>query len=149
MISLDSNLLLYAFARNLPAHTASRRFLEALSARDDVKLSEFVLVELYRLLRLPALHARPLSAAAAVQVVQTYRRHPRWQVVGFTPDSAALHNALWSEAGRENFAFRRIYDARLALTLRHHGVTEFATANVKDFLGFGFKRVWNPLEEKP
>ncbi|MFM8358316.1 MAG: hypothetical protein ACKOET_07130 [Verrucomicrobiota bacterium] len=29
--------------------------------------------------------------------------------------------------------------------LRHDGVTEFATANVKDFEGFGFERVWNPL----
>ena len=27
----------------------------------------------------------------------------------------------------------------------NHGVTEFATANVKDFQGFGFTRVWNPL----
>ena len=36
-------------------------------------------------------------------------------------------------------------DARLALTLRHHGVTEFATANLKDFEGFGFAKVWNPL----
>jgi len=30
---------------------------------------------------------------------------------------------------------------------RHHGVTEFATANVKDFEGFGFARVWNPIEQ--
>jgi hypothetical protein len=26
------------------------------------------------------------------------------------------------------------------------GVTEFVTASVKDFEGFGFVRVWNPLE---
>jgi hypothetical protein len=32
------------------------------------------------------------------------------------------------------------------LTLRRQGVTDFATANVKDFKGFGFRRVWNPLE---
>jgi len=25
------------------------------------------------------------------------------------------------------------------------GVTEFATANLKDFFGLGFDRVWNPL----
>jgi hypothetical protein len=31
----------------------------------------------------------------------------------------------------------------LALWLRRQGVTEFATANVKDFEGFGFDRVWN------
>jgi len=40
------------------------------------------------------------------------------------------------------FAFRRIIDLRLALTLRHHGVTEFATANEKDFQSVGFNRVW-------
>ena len=41
--------------------------------------------------------------------------------------------------------FRRIIDARLALTLRHHEATEFATSNPRDFQGFGFTRVWNPL----
>jgi predicted nucleic acid-binding protein len=48
-------------------------------------------------------------------------------------------------AGTAEFGIRRIVDARLALTLRHHGVTVFATSNVKDFEGFGFTRVWNPL----
>ena len=40
---------------------------------------------------------------------------------------------------------RRIYDARLALCLLAHGVREFATVNVKDFAGLGFRRVFNPL----
>jgi hypothetical protein len=31
------------------------------------------------------------------------------------------------------------------LTLRQCGVTHFATANVKDFEGWGFEKVWNPL----
>jgi hypothetical protein len=26
-----------------------------------------------------------------------------------------------------------------------HGVTRFATANMKDFQGLGFDQVWNPL----
>jgi hypothetical protein len=47
---------------------------------------------------------------------------------------------------RKSFARRRIYDARLALSLLRQGVTAFATANVKDFEEFGFNRVWNPLE---
>ena len=29
----------------------------------------------------------------------------------------------------------------------HQGVKELATTNVKDFQGFGFERVWNPLIE--
>lgn len=40
---------------------------------------------------------------------------------------------------------RRLFDARLALTLRHRGVHEFATRNVNDFSDFGFSRVWDPL----
>ena len=48
-------------------------------------------------------------------------------------------------AAKSGFAFRRIIDVRLARTLLHHGVTEFATANVRDFAKLGFERVWNPL----
>src|ERR1019366_6805389 len=38
-----------------------------------------------------------------------------------------------------------VSDAQLALTLRHHGLTEFATRNETHFTGFGFTRLWNPL----
>jgi len=31
--------------------------------------------------------------------------------------------------------------------LQHHGVTHFATANVKHFRDFGFEQVWNPMLE--
>ncbi len=37
-------------------------------------------------------------------------------------------------------------DARLALTLPHHGVTEVVTRDVTDFEGFGFERIWDPFE---
>jgi hypothetical protein len=37
-------------------------------------------------------------------------------------------------------------DARIAFTLLHHGITRFATANIKHFKPFGFAEVWNPLE---
>jgi hypothetical protein len=46
---------------------------------------------------------------------------------------------------RNDFAFRRLYDARSALAMIAHGVTEFATANIKDYEGFGFRKVWDPL----
>ena len=146
MTSFDSNILLYAFSRTSPFHDRARVFLEDLTPHDDVAVSELVLVEFYTLLRNPAVLLHPLPAAAAVEVVQSYRRHPRWMLVGFDPDSTALHDELWRLAAGARYARRRIYDARLALSLRRQGVTEFATANVKDFGGFGFDRVWNPLE---
>jgi len=143
--SFDTNVLLFAFSRDSPFHDRARVFLENLTPRDDVAVSELVLVEFYALLRNPAVLLRPLQAAAAVEVVQRYRRHPRWMLIGFDPDGTALHDELWRLAATACFARRRIYDARLALSLRRQGVTEFATANVKDFSGFGFDRVWNPV----
>ncbi len=149
MISIDVNLLLYCYSQASPYHQHSRDFLEGLSPRDDVAISEFVLVELYTLLRNPAVLSVPVSPAEAVEVIQSYRHHPRWMLLGFDPDSVGLHEELWPLAAGEAFARRRIYDARLALSLRRQGVTEFATANVKDFAGFGFARVWNPLKPIP
>ena len=58
---------------------------------------------------------------------------------------AAVHRALWEQAARPRFSRRRIYDARLALCLVAQGVREFATVNLKDFAGLGFRRVFNPL----
>lgn len=146
MISIDANLLLFAFSTHSPFHLRAQEFLQSLTAREDVALSEFVLTEFYLHLRNPAVLERPLSASAAVEVIQTYRHHPRWRILGFAPSSLHLHNELWSAASQAGFARRRIYDARMALTLRAFGVNEWATANVKDFSGFGFERVWNPLD---
>ena len=146
MTSLDANLLLYCYSEASPFHEKSKDFVESMTAHTDVAVSEFVLVEFYTLLRNPAVLAKPLGAAEAVEVVQAYRHHPHWMLLGFDPDSVGLHDALWPLVSQKSFARRRIYDARLALCLLRQGVTAFATANVKDFEEFGFNRVWNPLE---
>ena len=147
MLSIDANLLLYGYNEDSPRHELALTFLTELGAREDVAISELVLTEFYALLRNPAVLTKPLQPGEAVRVVQQYRQHPRWALFGCGTDSAELHDELWSLAKRADFSRRRIYDARTALSLRRQGVTEFATANVRDFKGFGFKRVWNPLEE--
>jgi predicted nucleic acid-binding protein len=148
MLSVDANLLLFSYCEASPQHAKARRFIESLSGRDGVALSEFVLTEFYLLLRNPAVLAKPLSAPEAVAVIQSYRRHPRWKILGFPPTSRELHSELWQRAAAPGIARRRIYDTRTALALRAFGVTEFATANVKDFEGLGFGKVWNPLAAK-
>ncbi|TLD71839.1 hypothetical protein FEM03_06170 [Phragmitibacter flavus] len=60
-------------------------------------------------------------------------------------ENANVMDQVWKLAGARDFARRRVFDARLALTLRQSGVTHFATSNVKDFQGWGFQKVWNPL----
>ena len=108
-------------------------------------LSEFVLSEVYLHLRNPAVLEHPLSPPQAVAVIQSYRQHPRWRVLGFPPHSRDIHAALWKAAATRDFPRRRIYDLRTALCLQAFGVTDFATANVKDFKHTGFARVWDPL----
>ena len=145
MISVDTNLLLYAYNVASPWHQAAYAWMSSIQGNDEVAISEFVLAEFYGLLRNPAVLKHPHAGDEAVAVIQTYRRHPRWRLIGFPLESRALHDDLWQQARRKEFAFRRLYDLRTALTLRTQGVTEFATVNVKDYEGLGFRRVWNPL----
>lgn len=145
MISIDTNILLYAYSKEAPAHEAASLFLNSLAGSQDVALSEFVLTELYILLRNPAVLVNPLTAPEAVAVIQAYRRHPLWRIIGFPPNGKDVHDRIWELASRKNIARRRIYDLRIALTLRAFGVTGFATANLKDFESLSLFRVFNPL----
>ena len=145
MLSIDTNILLHAFNEDSPSHEAAYGWLTSIQRDENVAISEFILAELYGLLRNPAVLKHPLDADEAVEVIQTYRRHPRWRLIGFPAESRPLHDTLWQKARAKDFAFRRLYDARSALTMTTQGVTEFATVNVKDFERVGFRRVWNPV----
>lgn len=145
MIAFDTNILFPFVVSDHPDHPAVADFIQGLDGRDEVALSEFALVELYGLLRQPAVMRRVLDAASAAAVCAALRKHPRWRLLGFPADSASVHRTLWELAAKPGFSMRRIYDARLALCLVTQGVREFATVNLKDFAGLGFRRVFNPL----
>jgi toxin-antitoxin system PIN domain toxin len=145
VISLDTNILFALVDQDQPLHAKAVAFAESLRNHDEVAVSEFVLLEFYNLLRNAAVMARPLGSSAAVDVCEAFRHHPHWQVVGFPPDSRLFHDAFWPRLRVKDFARRRSFDWRLALSLLGQGVTDFATVNVKDFQRFGFVRVWNPL----
>ena len=141
MIAIDTNLLLYSLNRDCAEHAPARAFVEAVSARRDVAIAELVLVELYVLLRNPAVVRQPLDAPEAAALCQAFRRHPRWALV----DTGVVMDRVWAAAARHGAARRHVFDARLAHTLLANGVTEFATRNTRDFDGFGFERVFDPL----
>lgn len=142
MIAADTNLLFAWLNRGHPNHAQAAAWFAAQAENPNFALCELTLVELYGLLRNEVLLARPLTAPEAVDTLQRLRHHPFWELIDYP---GGLMEPVWAAAASPRFARRRIYDARLALTLRHYGVTELATANVKDFQGFGFTRVWNPL----
>ena len=141
MISIDTNLLLYSLNRDCPEHGAARAFVEACAGRRDVAIAELVLVELYVLLRNPAVVRQPLDAVDAAALCRAFRRHPRWALV----DTAGVMDRVWAAAARPGVARRHVFDARLAHTLLDNGVTELATRNTRDFEGFGFERVFDPI----
>ncbi len=141
MLSIDTNVLLYAQNEDCAEHRAAADFVADCGRRDDVAIAELVLIELYQLLRNPAVLARPLDGPDAAEVCQAFRGNRRWALI----ENAPVMNEVWKVAGTPGMARRRLFDARLAFTLRHHGVDEIATRNVKDFRSFGFARVWDPI----
>lgn len=142
MISIDTNILLFAHNSDCEEHEPALDFLQEIGRREDVVICELVLVELYLLLRNPNVLEKPLSGPDATQLCQSYRSNPRWRLA----ENASVMNQVWKVSAAPDFARRRIIDARLAFTLQRHGVRQLATANVKDFDDLGFDRVWNPLE---
>ncbi len=144
MISCDTNILFHACDATSSAHAPAREFLSRHKQDQQFLLCEQVLMELYCLLRNPAVCKNPLSAAAAVAVIQKFRRNPAWRMVDAVQDGRMMEQ-VWKWAAAPTCAYRKIFDLRLAATLRAHRVREFATCNVKDFKDTGLVRVWNPL----
>ncbi len=143
ILSADTNLFLYAANPDSPHHDAARRFFEELAADTSrFLLCELVLVELYMQLRNPTIFKKPKTAKEASSFCEALKSNPSWEKGDYEPEVA---RSLWNWAATTTSGFRQIIDARLALTLRHHGVTHFATANDKHFGNFGFEKVWNPL----
>ncbi len=142
MIGLDTNLLIYARLAGHAYHEKALAFLESLDDDPDVVVAELVLVEYYIALRHPVIVEPPLGPAAAADECEFFRHHPRWRCV---EGETGVMEQVWPVVRGKNFARRRIFDVRLAHTLLRAGVTDFATANTRDFKGLGFRKVWNPL----
>ena len=146
IVSADTNLFLYAANPDSPNHAAAQRFFEEqATSRERFLLCGLVLVEIYMQLRNPNVFKKPKTARESTAFCEALRANPAWEFADYEPDVA---KPLWKWAAQTTTGFRHIIDARLAFTLRHHGVTLFATANDKHFDGFGFDKVWNPLKEQ-
>ena len=142
MIVCDTNLLFPALEISHASHGPARAWLESMVMNPDFALCELVLIEVYTLLRNPVVCTNPLTADEAVRKIDNLRQNPSWLVLDYP--GPGLMSEIWQHA-RTSDSARHIYDIRLALTLRHYNVTDFATANGKHFQGFGFSKVWNPL----
>ena len=147
MLSLDTNLLFEACESSTRRHEKAVAFLRERSANRDLAICELVLAELYVLLRNPTLSRTPLDAPRAAAIIQTFRSNPAWRLIDYPGTGSGVADQLWQRVALPRTPYRTLFDARLALTLRHHGVTELATRNIRAFQGYGFTRVWDPLAD--
>jgi len=141
MISVDTNILVYATNPEAAKHAEALAFMQSL-AQEEIALCELVLIELYMALRNPAIFPMPYTAKEAAEHCEYLRSNRRWTYIDYEPQVAPK---LWKWAANTRSGFRHVIDARIAFTLLHHGVSDFATINTKNFKNFGFRRVWNPL----
>ncbi len=143
MLSADTNIFIHAADPDSPLHSQARDFFQFLDQKnEEFVLCELVLVKLYMLLRNPAVFAKPYTASEAAGYCRSLKQNPAWRCIDYDPE---VSKRLWAYAAETKAGYRQIIDARLAFTVQHHGVDRFATVNHKDFKGFGFREVWNPL----
>ena len=142
MESCDTNILLYYLNSECAEHPSARAYLESKINDSGFALCELVLVELYVLLRNPAVVSKPLSAKEAVDTIQIFKSNPVWALLDYP---GGLMPAVWRYAAAPGISRSAVFDARLALTLKHYGVQIFATHNPRHFQGYGFQQVIDPI----
>lgn len=137
MHSFDTNILFYASNKESKYYQAANDLMNSFADDSSVVLAELVLVELYLLIRNPAVMEIPLSEKEAYLFISSYRKHPSWRLV----ENAPIMDEVWELAKSKDFPRRRVFDLRLALTLKYHGVKVFYTVNNKNFDQAGFSEV--------
>ena len=137
MISVDTNILIYAANPSSVRHDKALGFMRS-HGNLEIALCELVLIELYMALRNPAIFSKPYTASQAADYCMRLKTNPNWCYIDYEPEVSI---ELWKWAKLTKRGYRQMIDARIALTLKHHGVTQFATANTKDFSDFGFIRL--------
>jgi uncharacterized protein len=140
-LAIDTNIFVYSLNSDSTVHEAARSFVLEASRKDDVVISDLVLVELYLLIRNKAVFPRPYSAVEAAEVCRRLRGNPHWQVVECRP----IMSRVWEDIDQVNFPRRQLIDLRLAHTLHAAGVRRFATRNTRDFADLGLFEVFDPL----
>src|SRR5437868_4369017 len=100
MISFDTNLLLYSLNQDCAEYEQARAFFSTLpAASGEVGICELVLIELYVLLRNPAVLKNPLNATEAASIIQTFREHPSWTLLDYPGESSNIMEAVWPPSG--------------------------------------------------
>ncbi|MBI4373824.1 MAG: PIN domain-containing protein [Deltaproteobacteria bacterium] len=136
MIALDTNILIPLLVRSQPDHTQTKQWILAVS--EPLATTPTNLAESLRLLTHPRVFPSPLSLAKAIDLVQEFVEQFDIKILE-EPDDwwlqlKELLKSIPSLSGNE------VFDARIALCLRSHGVREICTLDA-DFAKYPFLKI--------
>jgi len=141
VIVVDTNLLVFAYDALAPRHVAARHWWEStLSGDEPVGIPWVVVLAFTRLLTHPTICERPVTAAEARAIVETWFAQSHVRLLSPTTDTLRIFFSLMESAGTGgNLAT----DALIAA----HAVEQAATVHSddRDFGRFAGLRWHNPL----
>lgn len=136
MIALDTNILISLLVQSQPEHSRAREWVLAVS--EPLATTSTNLAELFRLLTHPRVFPSPLSLSKAIDLVQEFIEQFEVKILDESEDwwlkLKELLKWIPSLSGNE------IFDARIALCLRAHGVKEICTLDA-DFAKYPFLKI--------
>jgi uncharacterized protein len=139
---VDANVLIYAVNADSPHHERARRWLEAaLSGTDSIGFAWIVLLAFLRVTTRAGIMERPLSAAMAIDYVDSWLEQPNARLVEPDENHWAILRTLITAAGT---AGNLTSDAHLAALAIGTGATLVSTDH--DFRRYAGLSVVNPLD---
>ncbi len=144
MKSLDTNILIYALNADCAEFRQAGPTLQAvLDAPEDWIIADQVYLELYKALRNPRIFGNPYGAEEAFSKVQTLRDECGLRRCCYGDQ---VWDRLADRIRKSDFPYQRTHDAVLAETLLKAGVRSLYTRNTKDFEGYAFTSLINPID---
>jgi len=125
-VLVDTNVLLAATVRQLPAHAESREFAERLlSSAAPWCLSWVNIYEYLRVATHPRVFSKPLKWTEARAAVSQFLASPQLEILSETPSHLATLEKVVAEAGSVSGNF--VHDCHVAALMREHDVRRIVT----------------------
>ena len=142
--AIDTNILVYLAASDVPQHAKSRRAIEEFLSRsreNRIAVSDDVLFEFVHVVTDPKRLKSPLTMVAALDWAEALWSGRETQPLLPSPETFTRTMALLRKHGLSR---KRIRDTALAAVLEENGVREIWTANAGDFQVFPFLKAIDP-----
>ena len=142
MISVDTNLLVYAHRQESEWHEEALRVLKELAeSRAPWAIPWPCVHEFLAIVTHPRIYLPPTPLKTALEAMEAWMDSPSCRMLGEGP---GYFETLRAITERHRVHGPRIHDARIAALCLHHGVTELWTLD-RDFSRFSALKARNPL----